>query len=332
VTQAETHQAINAVWRIEQARLVASLARMVRDISLAEELAQDALVAALEHWPESGIPDNPGAWLMATAKRRAIDRIRHRKLADEKHAEIGYISDLDQDSIVDELEARLDDDIGDDLLKLVFTACHPILSAEAARGVDAAVDRRSLDRARSPAPSSSNEPTVAQRIVRAKRTLADAHVTYEVPRGDERAKRLGSVLEVIYLIFNEGYSATAGEDWIRPPSAPRAHPPGPHPRWPRPERAGRASASLALMEIQASRFQRARRSQRLEPDTVDGSEPGALGSPADSSRGLAALTARGGARDHAAPIRCRPRLPPATHAPAPLNKPTGIASQASTPS
>jgi RNA polymerase sigma factor (sigma-70 family) len=252
VTQAETHQAINAVWRIEQAKLVASLARMVRDISLAEELAQDALVAALEHWPESGIPDNPGAWLMATAKRRAIDRLRHRQLQDRKHVEIGYISDIDQDDVVEVLEARLDDDIGDDLLKLVFTACHPILSAEARVALTlrliGGLSTGEIARA-----FFVPEPTVAQRIVRAKRTLADANVPYEVPRGDELAKRLASVIEVIYLIFNEGYSATAGEDWIRPQIADEAI------------RLGRILAGLApnepdvhglvaLMEIQASRF------------------------------------------------------------------------------
>lgn len=249
---AETHQAISAVWRIEQAKLVASLARMLRDISLAEELAQDALVAALERWPETGIPDNPGAWLMATAKRRAIDRLRHRKLADAKHAEIGYISDLDQDSVVDELEARLDDDIGDDLLKLVFTACHPILSAEARVALTlrliGGLSTGEIARA-----FFVPEPTVAQRIVRAKRTLADANVPYEVPRGEERTQRLASVIEVIYLIFNEGYAATAGEDWIRPQLADEA------------VRLGRILAGLApneadvhglvaLMEIQASRF------------------------------------------------------------------------------
>ena len=252
MTRTETHQAISAVWRIEQAKLVASLARMLRDISQAEELAQDALVAALERWTETGIPDNPGAWLMATAKRRAIDRIRHRKLADEKHAEIGYISDLDQDSVVDALEARLDDDIGDDLLKLVFTACHPILSAEARVALTlrliGGLSTGEIARA-----FFVPEPTVAQRIVRAKRTLADANVPYEVPRGEERAERLASVIEVIYLIFNEGYSATAGEDWIRPQLADEA------------VRLGRILAGLApnepdvhglvaLMEIQASRF------------------------------------------------------------------------------
>ena len=252
MTRTETHQAISAVWRIEQAKLVASLARMMRDISVAEELAQDALVVALERWPETGIPDNPGAWLMATAKRRAIDRIRHRKLADEKHAEIGYLSDLDQDSVVDALEARLDDDIGDDLLKLVFTACHPILSAEARVALTlrliGGLSTSEIARA-----FFVPEPTVAQRIVRAKRALADADVPYEVPRGDERTKRLASVIEVIYLIFNEGYSATAGEDWIRPQLADEA------------VRLGRILAGLApdepdvhglvaLMEIQASRF------------------------------------------------------------------------------
>ncbi|MCX5571782.1 RNA polymerase sigma factor [Kaistia nematophila] len=252
MTHTETHQAISAVWRIEQAKLVASLARMLRDIGVAEELAQDALVAALERWPQTGIPDNPGAWLMATAKRRAIDRLRHRKLADAKHAEIGYISDLDQDSVVDELEARLDDDIGDDLLKLVFTACHPILSAEARVALTlrliGGLSTGEIARA-----FFVPESTVAQRIVRAKRTLADANVPYEVPRGDELAKRLASVIEVIYLIFNEGYSATAGEDWIRPQLADEA------------VRLGRILAGLApneadvhglvaLMEIQASRF------------------------------------------------------------------------------
>jgi len=252
VTHTETHQAISAVWRIEQAKLVASLARMLRDISLAEELAQDALVAALERWPETGIPDNPGAWLMATAKRRAIDRLRHRKLADAKHVEIGYVRDLDQDSVVDELEARLDDDIGDDLLKLVFTACHPILSAEARVALTlrliGGLSTGEIARA-----FFVPEPTVAQRIVRAKRTLADANVPYEVPRGEERTQRLASVIEVIYLIFNEGYSATAGEDWIRPQLADEA------------VRLGRILAGLApnepdvhglvaLMEIQASRF------------------------------------------------------------------------------
>ncbi|BCP54626.1 RNA polymerase sigma factor [Kaistia sp. 32K] len=252
MSNAETHQAINAVWRIEQAKLVAGLARMLRDISLAEELAQDALVAALERWPEQGIPDNPGAWLMATAKRRAIDRLRHRKMQDRKHVEIGYGLDLDQEDVVAALEARLDDDIGDDLLKLIFTACHPILSREAR----VALTLRLIGGLSTPEIARAffvPEPTIAQRIVRAKRSLADADVAYEVPRGAELSERLASVCEVIYLIFNEGYAATVGEDWIRPQLAQEAL------------RLGRILAGLApeepevhglvaLMEIQSSRF------------------------------------------------------------------------------
>jgi RNA polymerase sigma factor (sigma-70 family) len=252
VSTTETHQAISAVWRIEQAKLVAGLARMVRDIGQAEELAQDALVAALERWPETGIPDNPGAWLMATAKRRAIDRLRHRKMQDRKHVEIGYGLDLEQESAVEDLEARLDDDIGDDLLKLVFTACHPILSREARVALTLRLIG-GLSTAEIARAFFVPEPTIAQRIVRAKRALADAEVPYEVPRGDELAARLASVCEVVYLIFNEGYAATAGEDWIRPQLAQEA------------VRLGRILAGLApgepevhglvaLMEIQSSRF------------------------------------------------------------------------------
>jgi RNA polymerase sigma factor (sigma-70 family) len=255
----ETHQAINAVWRIEQAKLVAGLARMVRDIGVAEELAQDALVVALERWPETGIPDNPGAWLMATAKRRAIDRIRHLKMQDRKHAEIGYGLDQDQDDVVEALEDRLDDDIGDDLLKLVFTACHPLLSREARVALTLRLIG-GLSTAEIARAFFVPEPTIAQRIVRAKRTLAEADVPYEVPRGDELAQRLASVCEVIYLIFNEGYAATAGEDWIRPQLAREA------------VRLGRILAGLApaepevfglvaLMEIQSSRF-----AARIGPD------------------------------------------------------------------
>jgi RNA polymerase sigma factor (sigma-70 family) len=255
----ETHQAINAVWRIEQAKLVAGLARMVRDIGVAEELAQDALVVALERWPEAGIPDNPGAWLMATAKRRAIDRIRHLKMQDRKHAEIGYGLDLEQDDVVEALEARLDDDIGDDLLKLVFTACHPVLSREARVALTLRLIG-GLSTAEIARAFFVPEPTIAQRIVRAKRTLADSDIAYEVPRGEELAPRLASVCEVIYLIFNEGYAATAGEDWIRPQLAQEA------------VRLGRILAGLAptepevfglvaLMEIQSSRF-----AARIGPD------------------------------------------------------------------
>jgi RNA polymerase sigma factor (sigma-70 family) len=262
VAASDTHLAIDAVWRIESARLIAGLAHVVRDVGLAEELAQDALVAALEKWPQTGIPDNPAAWLMTTARNRAIDRLRHGKLAEGKHAEIGRDSDARQEAMVADLEAALDDDIGDDLLRLIFTACHPILSTEARLALTlrliGGLTTEEIARAFLVA-----EPTIGQRIVRAKRTLADAGVPFEVPHGDERAARLSSVLEVIYLIFNEGYSATAGDDWIRPQLCEEA------------QRLGRILAGLApeepevhglvaLMEIQASRL-KARTSANGEP-------------------------------------------------------------------
>ena len=251
MTATDTHRAIDAVWRIELPRLIAGLARMVRDVGLAEELAQDALVTALERWPETGIPDKPGAWLMATAKHRAIDRLRRVKLAERKHAELGHELDAHQEAAAADLDAALDDDIGDDLLRLVFTACHPVLSTEARVALTlrllGGLTTEEIARAFLAA-----EPTIAQRIVRAKRTLAEARVPFEVPRGDELAPRLASVLEVIYLIFNEGYSATAGDDWMRPALCEEAL------------RLGRILAGLApmepevhglvaLMEIQASR-------------------------------------------------------------------------------
>jgi len=247
----DTHRAIDAVWRIESARLIAGLARMVGDVGVAEDLAHDALVAALERWPESGVPDNPGAWLMATAKRRAIDLLRRRTLLERKHEELGREIDARQEIAVTDLEAGIDDDIGDDLLRLVFTSCHPVLSTEARVALTlrllGGLTTEEIARAFLVA-----EPTVAQRIVRAKRTLADAHVPFEVPRGAELAARLSSVLEVIYLIFNEGYSATVGDDWLRPALCEDAL------------RLGRILAGLdpnepevqglvALMEIQASR-------------------------------------------------------------------------------
>ena len=214
MTATETHSAIRAVWSIESARLIAGLARIVRDVGVAEELAQDALVAALEQWQKSGIPDNPGAWLMATAKHRAINVLRRNKLLERKHEELGHVIEAERDAGPD-LEAAIDDDIGDDLLRLVFTACHPVLSVEARVALTlrlvGGLTTEEIARAfLVPA------PTVAQRIVRAKRTLAEAKVPYEVPRGDELAPRLSSVLGVIYLIFNEGYAATAGDDWMRP--------------------------------------------------------------------------------------------------------------------
>src|SRR5437667_2927778 len=247
----DTHRAIDAVWRIESARLIAGLARIVRDVGLAEEFAQDALVAALEQWPESGVPDNPGAWLMATAKHRAIDLWRRNKLLERKHGELGRELEAQQESAVADLDTAIDDDIGDDLLRLVFISCHPILSTEAR----VALTVRLLGGLTTDEIARAflvPEPTVAQRIVRAKRTLAEKHVPFEVPRGDERAARLSSVLEVLYLIFNEGYSATAGEDWMRAGLCEEAL------------RLGRILAELApqepevhglvaLMEIQASR-------------------------------------------------------------------------------
>ena len=247
----ETHRTIDAVWRMESAKVIAGLARMVRDGGLAEELAQDALIAALEQWPKSGIPDKPGAWLMASAKNRAIDRLRRAKLIERKHEEIGHELEIEQATVPD-IEAALDDDIGDDLLSLIFTACHPVLSTEARVALTlrmlGGLTTDEIARA-----FLASEPTIAQRIVRAKRTLAEAEVPFEVPRGDDRAERLASVLEVIYLIFNEGYSATAGDDWMRPQLSEEAL------------RVGRILAGLApeepevhglvaLMEIQASRF------------------------------------------------------------------------------
>jgi len=211
---ADTHRAIEAVWRIESARLIGGLARLVKDVGLAEDLAQDALVAALERWPESGVPDNPGAWLMATAKHRAIDHLRRRKLLDTKHEALGHELEAEQQRTAPDLD-HLDDDFGDDILRLIFTTCHPVLSPEAR----VALTLRLLGGLATEEIARAflvPEATIAQRIVRAKRTLREAHVPFEVPRGAERASRLASVLAVIYLVFNEGYSATAGDDWARP--------------------------------------------------------------------------------------------------------------------
>jgi RNA polymerase sigma factor (sigma-70 family) len=257
-----THRAIEAVFRIESPRLIAGLARIVRDVGMAEELAQEALVTALERWPETGVPDNPGAWLMATAKNRAIDELRRGKLLERKHEELGHDADAERDDAVTAVEDAIDDDIGDDLLRLIFTACHPVLATDARVALTlrllGGLTTTEIARA-----FLAPEPTIAQRIVRAKRTLADAHVAFEVPRGLELAQRLASVLEVIYLIFNEGYAATAGDDWMRPGLCEDAL------------RLGRILAELmpaeaevhglvALMEIQASRA-RARRGPSGEP-------------------------------------------------------------------
>ena len=252
MTATDTHRAIEAVWRIESARLIARLARLVRDVGLAEELAQDALVAALEQWPAAGVPDRPGAWLMATAKHRAIDLLRRNKRFERKHEEIVRDLEARRDRSTPDPGAALDDDVGDDLLRLVFTACHPVLSTDAR----VALTLRLLGGLTTDEIARAflvPEATVAQRIVRAKRTLAEKNVPFEVPRGAELAGRLASVLEVVYLIFNEGYSATAGSAWVRPELCEEAL------------RLGRILGALApnesevhglvaLMEIQASRL------------------------------------------------------------------------------
>jgi RNA polymerase sigma factor (sigma-70 family) len=285
VTSSDTQRTIDAVWRIESPRIVAGLARIVRDVGVAEELAQDALVAALEQWPESGIPRNPGAWLMGAAKHRAIDHLRRRTLLDRKHGEIGYEMELAQAATTPDFDAALDDDVGDDLLRLIFTACHPVL----ARDARVALTLRLLGGLTTDEIARAwlvPEPTIAQRIVRAKRTLADKKVPYEVPDGAERTERLASVLEVIYLIFNEGYTATAGGDWMRPALCDEAL------------RLGRVLAGLmpqesevhglvALMEIQASRS-KARVTQSGEPILLL-DQNRALWDPLLIRRGLAAL-------------------------------------------
>jgi RNA polymerase sigma factor (sigma-70 family) len=250
VTATDVHRTIDAVWRMESPKLIAALMRVVRDLGIAEDLAQDALVAALEQWPESGVPDNPGAWLMATAKHRAVDFFRRNQLLIRKHEELGREVETRQMAMPD-FNAKLDDNIGDDLLSLMFISCHPVLSTEARTALTlrllGGLTTDEIARA-----FLAPEPTIAQRIVRAKRTLSDSHVPFEVPHGAELTSRLSSVLEVIYLIFNEGYSATAGADWIRPALCEEAI------------RLGRVLAELApreaevhglvaLMEIQASR-------------------------------------------------------------------------------
>jgi RNA polymerase sigma factor (sigma-70 family) len=262
VTASETHRAIEAVWRIESAKLIAGLARIVHDVGLAEDLAQDALVAALDQWPASGVPDNPGAWLMTTAKRRAIDAMRRDALHERKHAQIGAELEDERERAVPDLDAAIDDHVGDDLLSLIFTACHPVLSTDAR----VALTLRLLGGLTTDEIARAflvPEPTIAQRIVRAKKTLAERRVAFDVPRGAEFHERLSSVLQVIYLVFNEGYSATAGDDWVRPALCEDAL------------RLGRILAGLvpedaevhglaALMEIQASRL-RARTGPSGEP-------------------------------------------------------------------
>jgi len=285
VTASDTHRAIDAVWRIESPRLIASLARIVRDVALAEDLAHDALVAALEQWPESGIPRNPGAWLMATAKHRAIDQFRRGKRLERKHEELGYEQALAQEQIADP-GAALDEQVEDDLLRLIFTACHPVLPREARVALTlrllGALTTAEIARA-----FLAPESTIAQRIVRAKRTLSAKRVPFEVPHGPELGVRLSSVLDVVYLIFNEGYSATAGDNWMRPALCEDAL------------RLGRVLAALmpmeaevhglvALMEIQASRT-RARVNASGEPVLLL-EQNRALWDQLLIRRGLAALT------------------------------------------
>jgi RNA polymerase sigma factor (sigma-70 family) len=283
--------AIDAVWRIESPRLIAGLARIVRDVGVAEDLAQDALVAALEQWPKSGVPDNPGAWLMAAAKHRAIDQFRRSTLLDRKHEELGR-EFASREMVVPDLTSALDDDVGDDLLRLVFVSCHPVLSTEARVALTLRLlgGLTTVEIARA---FLVPEPTIAQRIVRAKRTLAEKRVPFEVPRGPELAVRLSSVLEVIYLIFNEGYSATAGDDWMRPALCEDAL------------RLGRILAELAprepevhglvaLMEIQASRS-RSRTGPSGEPILLLDQDR-ARWDQLLISRGLAAIDRSGNAR------------------------------------
>ncbi len=262
MTATDVQRTVEAVWGIEAAKVIASLARLTRDVGLAEELAQDAFVTALEQWPRSGIPDNPGAWLMTTARHRALDQLRRRRMVTRKHEALASELEMEERLNGGKLESSADDDIGDDLLRLIFTACHPLLPTEARTALTlrllAGLTTAEIARA-----FLVPEPTIAQRIVRAKRVLSEAQVPYEIPRGEELERRLSSVLEVIYLLFNEGYSATAGGDWTRPGLCEEAL------------RLGRILAGLApgepevhglvaLMEIQASRL-RARIGPNGEP-------------------------------------------------------------------
>lgn len=323
MTATDTQRAIEAVWRIESARCIAGLTRIVRDVGLAEELAQDALVAALEQWPESGVPDKPGAWLMGTARHRAIDLLRRNERLERKLGELGRELEAQQQMAVPDLDAGIADDVGDDLLRLMFIACHPILSTEAR----VALTLRLLGGLTTDEIARAflvPEPTVAQRIVRAKRTLAEARVPFEVPRGAEAAARLSSVLEVVYLIFNEGYAATAGDDWMRPALCEDAL------------RLGRILAELtpkepevqglvALMEIQASRA-RGRGSARRESQSCSSIKTAGAGITSSSAVGSRLSSVPRGSVARSAPTRCRPQSPPVTRGRVPRRRRTGRAS------
>ena len=328
MTVSETQRTIDAIWRIEAPKLIAGLARMVRDVGVAEDLAHDALVAALEQWPASGVPRNPGAWLMATSKRRAIDLWRRNKLLDRKHEAIGYELQADQQTVPD-IEGAIDDradDLGDDLLRLIFIACHPVLTTEA----QVALTLRLLGGLTTEEIARAflvPEATVAQRIVRAKRTLADKQVPYEIPRGKDRDARLSSVLGVLYLIFNEGYTATTGDDWMRPALCEDAL------------RLGRIVAELApqepevhglvaLMEIQASR-QRARVGPKGEPIVLR-EQNRSLWDQMLIRRGLAALRRAESLGAEPGFTSCRQRSQPVTRSREPPTTPTGVASRSCT--
>ena len=333
MTATDTSRAIEAVFRIEQAKLIAGLTRMVRDIGLAEELAQDALVAALEQWPNAGIPDNPGAWLMTAAKHRAIDAFRRNRLRDRKHEELGYELELEQETAQPDLDAALDDQFGDDLLRLVFISCHPILSPEARAALTlrliGGLTTEEIARA-----FLVPEPTIQQRIVRAKRMLSDGGVQFEVPRGAELDARLSSVLSVIYLIFNEGYSATAGEDWMRPQLCDEAL------------RLGRILAELAPRGAGGARPRRADgdpgvalgRPHRTVGRAGAAARPGPLALGPASHPPRTCRARAGGVIDRRQPgasrarTPCRLPSPLATRGHAPPMRPTGRRSSGFTPS
>ncbi len=329
VSVTDTNRAIDAVWRIESPRLIAGLARIVRDVGLAEDLAHDALVAALEQWPESGIPRNPGAWLMATAKHRAIDALRRRTLLERKHQELGYELEIAQDASTPDLDAALDDDIGDDLLRLVFTACHPVLSAEAR----VALTLRLLGGLTTDEIARAflvSEPTVAQRIVRAKKTLAKERVPFEVPGGDELAGTTVVRARSDLPDLQRGLLGDIGRRLDAAGAVRRRVAPGAHSRGPDAGRTGSARSRRVDGDSGVAGECARRRGRRAHP--ASRSESRALGSGADSSRSRRNRAGRHSPNGHAAHICSRHRSPPATHARASRKRRTGWQSPRSTPS